>query len=335
MGELSASETIILGAGLAGLMAARTLTEAGHPVTVVDKSRGVGGRLGTRRFGGGRADHGAQFFSVREPEFAAIVERWRDAGRAYEWSRGWSRGSHEDAKADGHVRFAAKNGMNQLAADLAADLPDVRVNTKITEIRHEDSRWHLFDDAGDAFTCSALILTAPVPQSLTLLSAGNVTLDTDAADALLRIDYAPCLCVMLLLDRPANLPAPGAIQRPGHWLPWLADNQAKGVSPLPMLTLHADAAYSAAHFDLPETEILANFEPEWRPYAPDARVVEAQIKRWRFSMPTVLHPERSLVAMSAPPLIFAGDAFGEARVEGAAMSGLDAARQLTRLLARR
>jgi len=332
---MTTSQTIIVGAGISGLMAARTLTEAGHPVTVLDKSRGVGGRLGTRRFGGGRADHGAQFFSVREPEFAAVVDRWKEAGLIYEWSRGWSRGSHDAAVPDGHARFASKNGMNQLASDLAADLPDVRVNTKITEIRHEDDHWHLFDDAGEAFICSSLILTAPVPQSLTMLSAGNVTLNTDAADALLRIDYVPCLCVMLLLDRPAQLPAPGAIQRPGHWLPWLADNQVKGVSPLPMLTLHADAEYSAAHFDAPEPEILEDFEPEWRQYAPDARVVEAQIKRWRFSMPSVLHPQRSLVAMERPALIFAGDAFGGPRIEGAALSGLDAAYHLSRLLARR
>ena len=76
---------VVVGAGLAGLIAARTLVAEGHSVTVVDKGRSVGGRLATRRIAGATVDHGAQFFTVRDPEFADIVSRWVDADVVHEW----------------------------------------------------------------------------------------------------------------------------------------------------------------------------------------------------------------------------------------------------------
>ena len=69
-------EVVVVGAGVAGLTAARSLADAGHRVTVLDKGRRVGGRLSTREFaGGGRADAGAQFFTVRSER--QLIEQQR------------------------------------------------------------------------------------------------------------------------------------------------------------------------------------------------------------------------------------------------------------------
>ena len=57
---------------------------------------------------------------------------------------------------------------------------------------------------------------------------------------------------------------------------------------------------------------------------------EMQLKRWRYALPTTLHPERYLLATGIPTLAFAGDAFGWPRVEGAALSGLTAGDALAR-----
>ena len=56
----------VIGAGLAGLIAAQQLHNNGHDVVVLDKGKSPGGRLATRRIGDATLDHGAQFFTVRE-----------------------------------------------------------------------------------------------------------------------------------------------------------------------------------------------------------------------------------------------------------------------------
>ena len=38
-------DIVVVGAGIAGLMASRCLTEAGYRVIVLEKARGVGGRM--------------------------------------------------------------------------------------------------------------------------------------------------------------------------------------------------------------------------------------------------------------------------------------------------
>ncbi len=96
---------VVVGAGLSGLLAARTVAERGHTVIVLDKGVGPGGRLATRRIGAATLDHGAQFFTVRTDEFAALVHGWRSAAVVREWCRGFG-------AEDGYPRYAVRGGMN-------------------------------------------------------------------------------------------------------------------------------------------------------------------------------------------------------------------------------
>ena len=64
----------IVGAGIAAVTCARTLVQAGHRVTVFEKSHTVGGRMATRSSPFGTFDHGAQYFTVRDPRFAQALQ---------------------------------------------------------------------------------------------------------------------------------------------------------------------------------------------------------------------------------------------------------------------
>ena len=171
----TSADVLIVGAGLSGLLAAHELQARGLTARLLDKGRSVGGRLATRRVGPGRADHGAQFFTVRAPEFRTWVEHWQAEGLVFVWSTGWSNGSLVDAPSDGHPRYAVRGGMNALAKHLAQGL-DVRVDTQVTSVTPTANGWQATDQAGQLFSGRALLLTPPVPQSLALLDAAGVAL---------------------------------------------------------------------------------------------------------------------------------------------------------------
>lgn len=330
------SKILIIGAGLSGLMAAHALADTGQSVRVVDKGRSVGGRLATRRVADGRADHGAQFFSVRSQTFQAHVDRWLDLDLAYVWSHGWSDGSlfAPDGRGEGYPRYAIRGGMNALAKHLAQGLDDMAnreidmlVDAKVQHIQQAGKGWHIATEDGRVFTADRLIVTSPVPQSLAMVDAGETVLHPEDRAALERIVYAPCVAGLFHVDGDVDLPEPGALQRPDTPISWVADNQRKGISPAArIVTVHASPALSRSLWDTDADAALAHLEAEGlRPHLADgARLISGQLKKWRYALPEVIHPEKCLVAQELPPLVFAGDAFGGPRVEGAALSGLAA-----------
>ena len=325
-----AADVLIVGAGIAGLMAADRLQEAGLRVTVVDKGRSVGGRMATRRIGPGRADHGAQFFTVRSSTFGRYVAAWKQAGLVYEWSHGFAtEPSVETAPDDGHVRYAISDGFTTVPKHLARAV-DVHTRVQLVQVAPQQSGWQAIDRDGNSYEAEALILTPPVPQSLALLDAGGAKLAAADRAELARVRYAPCICGLFWVHGEVHLPPPGALQRDEHAIRWIADNQRKGISPeARLITVHAGPTYSQRHWERPDGESLESVRAGLRPFLDDQAVFrEAQLKRWRYALPVEIHPERTLRPRQLPPLAFAGDAFHGPRVEGAALSGLAAAESL-------
>jgi predicted NAD/FAD-dependent oxidoreductase len=142
---------------------------------------------------------------------------------------------------------------------------------------------------------------------------------------------------MVPMGEPSGLPDPGAIAPQRGPIDWIADNRAKGISAGHGITIHADAAFSAAHWDAPDArvvDVLLRSVGELIGAAP-VPAGEVSVQRWRYARPSAPHPDRCLVASRLPPLVFAGDAFGEAKVEGAVRSGAAAAVAVRDLLADR
>jgi predicted NAD/FAD-dependent oxidoreductase len=131
--------------------------------------------------------------------------------------------------------------------------------------------------------------------------------------------------VLAVLAGDSRIPPPGGQWMPGEPIAWIADNRRKGVSPaVTTVTLHAGPKFSRENYALGDEETAAQLISA----AGDrlgSTVVKAYVHRWKFSLPTVTHPDRCLTVAGPPPVVFAGDAFGGPRVEGAALSGLAAA----------
>ena len=85
--------------------------------------------MATRRMAGGRLDHGAQFFTVRDSRFQKYVDEWLSAGVIREWFRH----SPQDTNPDGYPRYCGVNGMTDAPKFLAESL-DIERSQQITEL---------------------------------------------------------------------------------------------------------------------------------------------------------------------------------------------------------
>ena len=322
----------MIGAGISGLLAAGALQSSGARVLVLDKGRGVGGRLATRRTETGVFDHGAQFFTARDPRFRLLVEAWVKNGIVRPWAIGFAL-SDGTMKMDGETRYCAAAGMTAIAKHLARGL-NLQIGAKVTSVRAERGGWLVETEKGDHFSGRALLLTPPVPQSLQLLDTGNVSLPEGTRGELEELEYAPCLAVLAQLSGPSLIPEPGGLWFPGEPIAWMADNHLKGVSPGPgaAVTIHAGPQFSGVHWEKPEAEVTAAMLAVVMPWLGTVPV-NTQLHRWRCSLPTRVHAKRCLALLNPAPLVLAGDAFGGPRVEGAALSGLAAGAELAQILA--
>lgn len=341
-------KTVVIGAGMSGLVAARELAASGVEVTVIDKGRSVGGRLATRRIGSARLDHGAQFFTVRTAAFQRRVDDWIERGVVAVWSHGFGRVRHDDAPGigavnvgalgdgsatgpdtaalgDGYPRYIARTGMNALAKDLADGL-NVETSTMAFAVRpgaaDAPGRWEIAIDDGTSRWADAVVVTCPLPQSFALLVDSGIELD----EHVFRTDYDRTIGLLVTLDRPSAIPAPGGIQNADALFSFIADNQAKGISEIPAVTFHANPTWSEAHWDDDEAA-LAELAAAATSWLGDARVVQRQLKKWRFATPRTIWPDPCWIACDST-VVLAGDAFAGPRVEGAHNSGLAAAHAL-------
>ncbi len=324
-GTLRSGEScIIVGAGVSGLLAGRRLSAAGIRVTILEKSRGVGGRMSTRRIDSAIFDHGAQFITVREPAFARLMKEWSDAHLVSKWSDGFPRPG--EPMQDGHPRFFIRGGMTAVPKHLAAGL-EVQFTSRVAEISL-DGKWHVrLVGSGERLSADGLILTAPVPQSLDLLDLGGVELPQAVHAELMSLRYQPCLTWMALPTSDQRLPAPGAIQFDGGVLQFVADNQQKGISPdAPALTIHTSPEFSRRNYDADEIETWGSIVKEVAQFTGPLR--RASFQRWRYAQPIETHPRRCLAVDLTAPLVLCGDAFGGPRIEGAALSGIAAAQSI-------
>jgi predicted NAD/FAD-dependent oxidoreductase len=352
-------DVIVIGAGIAGLCAAGELVRAGRRVLMLEKSRGIGGRMATRRLGDAVCDHGAQFFTVRGRAFGAIVTAANDDAAVQTWCHGFARDGSlgsDVAVGDGHARWRGTRGMtdlpkwlvNELMSSDLAGRCDIRTGGQVTAVAVDGSRVRVSlntsDGRAESLTAAAAVITAPVPQALDLMQAGGMcrgASDVVPAETLRQLEavaYDPCFALMLVLDRPSLVPEPGGMHfavEGGGPIAWLADNQRKGISPVPALTAHATGTFSREHFDMPPDavmELLLDAVRPWIDGDPETAVVERSLHRWKFALPTTVLPEPVVAVSQSPPIACCGDAFAGPRVEGAASSGLAAGRWLNRVL---
>lgn len=327
MGERKAC--IVIGAGISGLLLARRLTCAGHQVQVLDKGRGIGGRMMTRRFGGGRIDHGAQFFTARGHHMRELVRDLENSRVLRVWSQGFL---NEDGTLhqDGYPRYMAANGMSDIPKYLATGL-DVRTSARVAAITRNSDHWKLAGDDGEVWVCQSLVITAPAEQALEMLTRGGTTLTDRERSLLGSVQYHPCYAAMIRLDGPSRIPSPGGMALENHDLRWIADNRIKGLphgdETSTLVTVHASPEFTRTHWDVDPESVGRKIVSLATPWL-GSEVVEVQVHRWKYSQALQKLDPPYLMLEGDPTGLIAGDGFGGGKVEGAVESAAEAAQAI-------
>lgn len=306
----------IIGTGLAGIAAARSLHAAGLRPVLFEKSRGFGGRCATKRWDDCRIDHGAQYFTLRDLVFRETVTA--TCGSQIQPLTAPIVGSN-GSPIPAAERFYHLAGNNRLARDLALapglDL-DIRLETPVTQLQPQQDQWLLNGQAFDQ-----ILSTAPLPQTLALL---NQPLPTDP--------FIPCLTLLLRYQGEGlGLSADRyAVSDPlAADLTWSACENHKQDRIPPgstCLVAQASEAFSRRHLEDPPEHwaplLRSAVEQLWE--LPTQNLIASHPHRWRYA--------RVAQAISPPPFLpgfhHASDALIQSRVESAWLAGQQAAERL-------
>ena len=346
---MAAHHIAIVGAGMAGITAARTLAQAGHQVMVFDKSLGVGGRMATRRSPFGGFDHGAQYFTVRDPRMALALQTVPDS---LTHCRPWSANAVRVLDPSGRVVEAARPGpeahwvgvpgMSALVKHWAqplADADQLRLGHTAQSLQADPrkaSRWSLHGTDADGHAWhqggfDRVVLAMPAPQVAHLLQSSP---GRGAASALiaptLGVQTAPCWTLMLAYPQASQPglthlgPQWNAARSTHHRIAWLARESSKpGRSSIERWTLQASAEWSLEHLNDDAERVQLKLQ---RAFAELTGIhsapSHAQAHLWRYAKTT--HPLGQPYQWdSATGLGTCGDWHLGNRVEDAFVSGLE------------
>ncbi len=306
----------IIGAGAAGCIAAHNLGKLGYATQVFDKSRGIGGRMATRRSNAGEFDHGAPCFTPETAEFSQALSR----APVKLWHEG---GAHKDVHNKGQC-FVATPRQNQLAK-FWLDTTPAQLNCKIDHLQQTSEGWRLVSDQKKmSGPFNGVVLAIPAPQARDLLSNSELQIP----DALAPVSMDPVWALMFSLETPLS---EAIYSYPDPSLSWLGANFTKPDRPRPtdsyVYVAHASRQWSRTNLEADAADVAEAMLQILAGCIVDFSTPRfASAHRWRFALTQTPLGHSHLVLDNH--LILAGDWCLGADVEDAFRSGTAAAQQM-------
>ncbi|MBC6432963.1 NAD(P)/FAD-dependent oxidoreductase [Nostoc sp. HG1] len=338
------TDIAVIGAGIAGLVCAQQLSQAGYSVLVVDKSRGLGGRLATRRLHGTCADHGACYLKPKGELFRRFVEILRSRHILEVWTEEvyeLTAGTPLSEPKNRSPRYVAPEGMSAIAKSLAPGL-EILLNQRVIAITPTpENSWRLsLESSNEELSAKALVIAIPAPQAVMLLSPlGESVLDAVFLDNLRSVEFYPSISAIAGYS-PTSQPFPRwkALTFVNHAdLAWIGLDSSKRPNPQqPHFVVQSSADFAQRHLEFQDLQPVGQLmlqraaeslslpwlnTPEWM-----------QVHRWRYAFPSRPWHEAFLSAGTPLPLVCCGDWCGGNLVEGAMLSGLAAADEINNQL---
>ncbi|NJN74347.1 MAG: NAD(P)-binding protein [Limnothrix sp. RL_2_0] len=320
-------DVVVIGAGLAGIHCAQSLSKQGFSVALFDKSRGIGGRLATRRVDNIRLDHGLPSWEILGEHTAKLTKQLLAADMLQPWlvlesdeniPAAWRRGELK-------THFMAPDGMTAIAKFLASEITIHRAH-HLVELKAESDHWQLLFQNESVVLARTVILAMPYPQIQPLIEEFS-----PLSKRLDGISYEPSLSLMLgyaslSLDFPWQ-----ELRLDNHpiFRKIILDGQKRSPQSATLVVqTHEDFAQSyldAESLDAATAQIIETLQNTFDITPP----LWSQIHRWRYALPKNILNCPYLALGTSLPLIACGDWCLGNGIEGAIASGIAAAESLT------
>ncbi len=320
-------DVIIIGAGISGLSARRTMKAQGYHVLTFEKSRGLGGRAATRRVDGITFDLGAQFFSAKGPELQTLLASLHPHKK-------------EELKAiqlaDSHLhsRWIHSRGMSRVSSFLVEDPMDISspilCSTRVMRLTFDSRKgtWQVVTEANEPFQANTVVISTPVPQSLELLSGIENWIDPILFKKLKDISYHSCIAAAYILQESMDIKDFGVLRYPSEEIAGIFNQSQKGIlTTSPVLVVHTAPQWSKTLWSLPDSRILDEIWKKTQAILSIYRFADsfqsASVHKWRYSEPKIRQKEffERIQIHPASTLFLVGDSFRDSRIEGAFESG--------------
>jgi renalase len=309
----------IVGAGLAGLSCAVRLTELGHHVELFEKSRGAAGRMSTKRGEGWTADHGAQYFTARDPLFIEQVKKWQADQIVALWTPEikvfeagqWTTYQSQDR------RYVGVPAMNTPAKELAKGLV-LHTSQTIDALSRQEGQWFLHSaETGDiAKGFDALILAIPGPQAFALAQHLDPNIQAIAGQSNMK----GCWTLMARFQNKPKVSFEAAFVNQ-EIISWIARNSSKPQrTGQESWTIQANPLWSQEFIELNKEDVTERMLECAKKLGLDCTEAEISIHRWRYASGATT-PAMCFYTNPTLKLSLCGDWLNGGRIEGAWLSG--------------
>lgn len=318
----------VVGAGLSGLMVANRLSRLGMDVTVFEKSRGLGGRIATKRLEWGALDIGAQYFTVRDPRFRHQVQQWLEEGATHLWDfTPYSLSSTGlKASADKTERFVGSPQMNSLAHSLAKGFK-LEFEAKVDQVKRRGNKWILDLSQGGSVNGEFdwVVVSAPAEQSQAIVR------DTAIALSFFEPFYIPCWALAIATKGAVNPEIQGIFG--DEMVSWVSrlSSRPQRIKPKhydDCWMIHFSSEWSIANgketqIDITRTGFDWLAETLNNHGGKELSVVEHHKHFWRYARVRKNHNQQSFLVDSTSHIALVGDWLCGGRIEGAFLSALN------------
>ncbi len=329
----------IIGAGMAGLTCAQPLKKAGYTVVILEKSRGVGGRVATRRMDNYAVDHGARYLEPVGTHVQGLIQALQQQNQLSQWTDTLYEFTTHQLQPSSTVlpRYVPEEGMNTVGKFLAEGL-EIWFNRRVQSLQPtEDNIWHLSLEQTHktankqplAVTAKRVVIAIPAPQALTVLEPLEPQFSCNVMDQIRTVEYDPCITVMAGYSTLQKLPWQGVQFRNHPLLDWVALESSKRPQPQsPVVVIQSHSEFAQQYLDTDNLESPGKQliqaaatcltpelnQPEW-----------FKVHRWRYAFCRQPLSVPCLTETSPIPFVCAGDWCGGNHIEGALNSGKAAA----------